>query len=112
MKGDGVVASIYSSYQDALRDSMLAQQQQAMMYQVQKNKYDMESMLRDMKSSKQETKKVSELRAYFTKNSGVIFTVALVILADHFVFGGAFREKLKSIVDSFLNKAGKQIEAE
>lgn len=55
---------------------------------------------------------VGELRAYFTKNSGVIFTVALVILADHFVFGGAFRDKLKSIVDSFLNKATKQIEAD
>lgn len=59
---------------------------------------------------KQEGKLMDAFKNYLSKNSGVIFTVMFVVLVDHFVFNGTFREKIKSLVDGFLNKAAKQVE--
>lgn len=64
-----------------------------------------------IKVNKPEGKLMDAFKSYLSKNSGVIFTVAFVVLIDHFVFNGTFRDKIKSLVDGFLNKAAKQVES-
>lgn len=51
----------------------------------------------------------SDMREFIKQNRSVIYTVALVALVDHFVFEGAFRTRLKALVDKFLTKAEKAI---
>lgn len=49
-------------------------------------------------------------RDYFGKNRDIIFNVAIIILVDHFVFKGAFREKIKNLLDGFLVKTHKMLD--
>lgn len=49
------------------------------------------------------------IREYIEKHKDAIFTVGLVILLDHFIFGGAFRERIKNTVDKLLDKANKSL---
>lgn len=54
---------------------------------------------------------VNDLKSYVSENRNLVWTVVFVVLLDHFVFGGAFRERLKSLVEGLLNKAeGKTID--
>lgn len=50
------------------------------------------------------------VKDYLEAHKNILFTVVLTLLADHFVFGGVFREKIKSAVDKLLDKAHRQIE--
>lgn len=52
---------------------------------------------------------LGHLRDYLGKNRDIIFNVALIVLVDHFVFNGAFREKIKNLLDQFLVKTHKMI---
>lgn len=54
---------------------------------------------------------LNHLRDYFGKNRDLIFNVAIIILVDHFVFNGAFREKIKSLLDKFLCKTHEMLDA-
>lgn len=49
------------------------------------------------------------LRDYLEAHKNILFTIVLALLADHYVFDGVFREKIKSAVDKLLDKAHKQI---
>lgn len=49
------------------------------------------------------------IKLYIEKHRDIFLTIGVVLILDHFVFGGAFREKLKNIIDNFLDK--KVIEA-
>lgn len=51
------------------------------------------------------------LKEYFHKNRDLIFNISLILLIDHFVFNGAFREKIKSIMDGLINRTEKQLKA-
>ena len=53
--------------------------------------------------------KVDSFKQYLEKHRDVFFTIGIVLVLDHFVFGGAFKEKLQAIVDSFLSKRTKEI---
>lgn len=54
---------------------------------------------------------MNSVKEYFQEHRGILFTVGLVILADHFVFAGAFREKIKALVEKFLESAHTQVDA-
>lgn len=51
----------------------------------------------------------SALKDYFRKHQDVLITLAVVMLADHFVFGGAFREKIKAVVERLISGAEKKV---
>lgn len=58
------------------------------------------------------TKKGGPLKAlkdYMEAHKNIIFTLVLALLADHYVFNGAFRKKIEGIVNGLLDKAQKQI---
>lgn len=49
-------------------------------------------------------------RDYLEQHKNMIFTVVLALLADHYVFNGIFREKIKSLINKLLDKAHCQID--
>ena len=63
--------------------------------------------LKQLNHKKENT--MESLKQYLEKNRDIFFTIGIVLILDHFVFGGAFREKLRAIVDSFLDKKTKEI---
>lgn len=50
---------------------------------------------------------MGSLKEYLSKHKDMLFTVAIVIVLDQVVFEGAFREKLKKVVDNMLDKVSK-----
>lgn len=50
---------------------------------------------------------MESVKEYFNKHRDAIYTLGVVILLDHFLFGGAFREKIKSTVEGMLEKVTK-----
>jgi hypothetical protein len=52
---------------------------------------------------------VQDVRGFVKQHSGVIYTVALVALADHFLLGGALRTRLQALIEKLLAKAEKSI---
>lgn len=65
-------------------------------------------LLRNFKSnfkSKGVTKTMfQDVRKYIAENKDTIYTILFVAVLDQLFFEGAFREKLKTMTDSFLNK--------
>lgn len=60
----------------------------------------------------QEPKKrgfMKALKEYIATHKDLLFTIALVLVIDRYVFNGVFREKIKGAVDKLLDKAHKQI---
>lgn len=51
----------------------------------------------------------SDVKAYVKDNKNVIYTIALVVLLDHFFLEGKLRSKVQDLLDTMLNKAKKQI---
>ena len=47
---------------------------------------------------------LQDIRAYIKDNRQVLYTVAFIVALDHFVFNGAFRERLKGLVDGMLKR--------
>lgn len=54
------------------------------------------SMLREL---------TGDLRGFIKDNRDLIFSVLMVLVLDHYVFAGAFRERLKGVVEGVLHKA-------
>ena len=54
--------------------------------------------------------KMEALKKYLDKNSDAFFTLAIVVVLDHFVLGGALREKIKNILESILDSKTKKLE--
>lgn len=48
---------------------------------------------------------MNSFRAYLDKHRDLIFTVALVFIVDHYFLGGAMKERIKKLLEGFLNKA-------
>lgn len=51
------------------------------------------------------------LKQYIQKHGDIIFTVILVMLADKYLFNGAFKGALKGMFDKLVTKANKDISA-
>lgn len=45
---------------------------------------------------------VNDVRGFFHENRFVIYTIALIFLADHFFFKGQFRERIRSTMEKML----------
>lgn len=54
-------------------------------------------------------KLVSSLTDYVEKHKDLLFSVVLVLVLDHYVFEGKFRQKIEKLVDSFLEKKTAEI---
>lgn len=52
---------------------------------------------------------LNDLRSYVKDNRQLLYTIALVVALDHFLFNGAFRERIKGLVESLLSSAEKKI---
>lgn len=50
-----------------------------------------------------ENSMMNQVKTYFNKHQEAIFTIALLVLIDHFVFHGVFREKIKGMVEKFVD---------
>jgi len=61
---------------------------------------------------KKEAKVMNYVRDYFIKHRELLMGLTLVILLDHFIFGGAFREKTQKIVHALLDKTEKKLALE
>ena len=54
---------------------------------------------------------MKDVSGFVKDNRNVIYWMAVAFLADHFFFGGAFRERLKACVDKMIGKVETQIAA-
>ena len=52
---------------------------------------------------------MDSIKKYLEKHRDIFLTIGIVLILDHFVFEGAFREKLKSITESFLDKKTREV---
>lgn len=53
----------------------------------------------------------SWIKSYIEKHKDELFTIALILLADEYLFSGKFRHRLEGIVESALKRIEKKIEA-
>lgn len=60
---------------------------------------------------KEENNMTQVFKEYFSKHKDIFMTLAVVLLADHFVFKGAFRDKVKTLLENLLSGAEKKITA-
>lgn len=47
---------------------------------------------------------IADLKGYMRTNKDLIYTVLFLIVLDHVIFDGAFRERLKALVEGLLKK--------
>ena len=50
----------------------------------------------------------TDLKSYLSANKDLIYGLVLVLLIDQYVFEGAFRNRIKAVVEGLLNKAESQ----
>lgn len=55
--------------------------------------------------NKKEIKKMGFIKEYFNKHKELFMGIALAVILDRYLLGGAFQERLKRIITSFLDKA-------
>lgn len=92
---DGVETTIvYSSEND--RDADFEVLKAAFLSQPASNKVGATHMISEV---------TTDLKGYIKANKDLIYTVLFVLIADHFFFNGAFRERVRSLVDRFLRRA-------
>ena len=52
----------------------------------------------------------NDIKNFIVENRAIIYWVAILIVADQWIFEGKFREKLQSIFESLITKVKKQLE--
>jgi len=53
---------------------------------------------------------LTDAKTFIKEHKSVLYTIAIIILIDHFVFEGKFREKLKSLIDKAIGKLEKKVD--
>jgi hypothetical protein len=48
---------------------------------------------------------LDSVKNYVEKHKDMLFTIVLVVLIDHFLFGGALRSKIQTTLEGVLKKA-------
>lgn len=56
------------------------------------------------KKGKEGKKMLQSIKEYFEKHKDVVMTLAIIVVADHFLFDGALRERIKAVIDGMLKK--------
>lgn len=62
------------------------------------------------KPKKEEITMFGSVKQYFNEHKEVIMTLGFILVVDYLVFDGAFREKIKAVVERMLNSAEKKLE--
>lgn len=93
--------SYYQNYQNQL-GSILQQQQGAYMGSYASFIPPQSSLMLDKEKEKKTMFK--SLKEYADKHKDVLFTLVFILVLDHFIFNGAMREKVKSVLEGMLNK--------
>ena len=66
--------------------------------------------LTDSNNKESEKKGIMKVfKQYLEEHKDVIFTLLLALLIDHFVFGDAFKEKIRNSLNKLLDKAHDKI---
>lgn len=52
----------------------------------------------------------ADVKGFISENRNIIYWLALAFLADHFFFGGAFRQRLNALVERMIGRVEKQLE--
>lgn len=52
---------------------------------------------------------MDSLKQYFKTHRDTIFTIIILVVVDHYLLGGAFRDRIKSLMENFLNKTEKKL---
>jgi len=52
---------------------------------------------------------LQDIRSYIKDNRQVLYTVAMIVVLDHFLFNGAFRERIKALVEKALSGVEKKV---
>lgn len=60
-------------------------------------------------SKKKESKKMGFVRDYFKKHQELFMGLAVAIILDRYLLGGAFQERLKRIINGLLDKTEKTL---
>ena len=50
------------------------------------------------------TEVLKDTKQFIREHKATIYWVAVLLIADHFLFNGAFKEKLKNIMNSLVGK--------
>lgn len=61
----------------------------------------------DLKPKKKEgymKELITDAKGFIKEHKSLFYWIALIALADHFIFEGTFRDKLKSIVQKMIGK--------
>jgi len=61
--------------------------------------------------SKGEIKMLKSLKKYYEDHQDIILTVGVVVLLDHFLFGGALRAKIQTTIEKLLSGVEKKVES-
>ena len=56
------------------------------------------------------SKMLNSVKQYFENHRDILMSIAVALLVDHFFFEGAFRDKIKNLVDGLINRAEKKLE--
>lgn len=47
----------------------------------------------------------TDMKKYASENRDLLYTIIFVLIIDEYIFGGAFRERVKGLVEGFLKRA-------
>jgi hypothetical protein len=53
---------------------------------------------------------LGDFKGFIKEHKSLLYWVAIAVLADHFLFNGAFREKLKGLMGNLVGKLEKKVE--
>lgn len=53
---------------------------------------------------------VKDVKGFVIEHRGAIYFVAIALLIDHFVFAGAFKDRLKAMAEKIVGKIEQKIE--
>jgi hypothetical protein len=70
---------------------------------------DFRKMEQVFKKEKKENM-MESIRNYFKNHQETFLTICVLLLADEYLFDGVFREKIKDLIESFINKTKRKIE--
>ena len=63
----------------------------------------------ELKLQKGDVKMIQSLKDYYKEHQDTVITIGLIVLLDHFLFGGALRQKIQDTVEKMLGHVEKRI---
>lgn len=54
---------------------------------------------------------ITDLKAFISEHRSMLYTIALILLVDHFFLGGQLTQRIKAIIEKLLGKVEKKVDA-